>query len=194
MKRVFIIHGWEGSPEANWLPWLKRELESLDFEVYVPAMPQTEHPVKKVWVEYLSNLVGTPDKNTYFVGHSIGCKAILRYLEMLPSEVKIGGALFVAGWITLTHMDDRTEKELEVIKDWINPPFRFKDIKNHLNKSIAIFSNDDPYVPLEGNMETYKDKLDSKIFIEKNAGHFTGEEDGRTEYPIILDKFLSLIS
>ena len=27
MKRVFIIHGWEGHPENAWFPWLKKELE-----------------------------------------------------------------------------------------------------------------------------------------------------------------------
>jgi predicted alpha/beta hydrolase family esterase len=27
MKRVIIIHGWEASPESNWFPWLKNELE-----------------------------------------------------------------------------------------------------------------------------------------------------------------------
>ena len=28
MKKVFIIHGWEGYPEEGWFPWLKKELES----------------------------------------------------------------------------------------------------------------------------------------------------------------------
>jgi len=48
-------------------------------------------------------------------------------------------------------------------------------------------------VPLEKNVDTYRDKLGAGIVIEKNAGHFTGEEDGRTAYPIILETFLSLI-
>ncbi|MBU4141279.1 hypothetical protein KKE99_00155, partial [Patescibacteria group bacterium] len=26
-KRIFIIHGWEGAPESNWFPWLKKQLE-----------------------------------------------------------------------------------------------------------------------------------------------------------------------
>lgn len=40
MKKVYIIHGWEGYPEENWLPWLKLELESGGFEVNVPQMPE----------------------------------------------------------------------------------------------------------------------------------------------------------
>lgn len=24
MKRAFVIHGWEGTPEGSWWPWLKK--------------------------------------------------------------------------------------------------------------------------------------------------------------------------
>src|SRR5205823_3645371 len=26
-KRIIIVHGWSGSPDANWLPWLASELK-----------------------------------------------------------------------------------------------------------------------------------------------------------------------
>ena len=32
MKRVFIIHGWDGYPEEGWFPWLKEELEKEDLK------------------------------------------------------------------------------------------------------------------------------------------------------------------
>jgi esterase/lipase len=36
MKKVFIIHGWDGYPEEGWFPWLKKELEKKGFSVFVP--------------------------------------------------------------------------------------------------------------------------------------------------------------
>lgn len=72
MKRVFLIHGWEGYPEEGWRPWLRNELEKRRFKVFVPAMPDTENPKMDKWVPYLTNIVGVPDESCYFVGHSLG--------------------------------------------------------------------------------------------------------------------------
>ncbi|KKU21207.1 MAG: hypothetical protein UX31_C0020G0013 [Candidatus Nomurabacteria bacterium GW2011_GWA1_46_11] len=72
MKRVFIIHRWDGNPTEDWYQWLKKELEGRGFEVFVPAMPEPDEPKIETWIPFLSQLVGTPDANTFFVGHSIG--------------------------------------------------------------------------------------------------------------------------
>src|SRR3989344_3515952 len=105
MKRVFIIHGWEGYPEEAWFPWVKQELEKRRFEVFVPVMPDIlGNPEIERRVNFIKELVGNPDKDTYFIGHSIGCQSIIRYLQTLPKEVRVGGAVFVAGWVSLTPM------------------------------------------------------------------------------------------
>ena len=97
-KKAFIVHGWEGTPESGWNPWLKNELEKKGFTVIVPPMPDTENPEMGAWLNHLKDVVGEPDKDCYFVGHSLGCITILRYLESLPGDKKIGGAVLVAGF------------------------------------------------------------------------------------------------
>lgn len=97
-KRVFIVHGWGGFPQKGWFPWLKNKLENRGFIVQIPPMPDTENPNMKPWVNHLAKIVGTPDKNCYFIGHSLGCITILRYLESLKTNQKIGGAVLVAGF------------------------------------------------------------------------------------------------
>ena len=101
-KRVFIIHGWDGYPEEGIFPWLKKELQNRGFSVFNPSMPELLRPKIKVWVEFLKEQVGALDENTFLFGHSIGAQIILRYLESLPEDTKIGGAVFLAGWIHLT--------------------------------------------------------------------------------------------
>jgi len=187
MKRVFIIHGWGGYPEEGWYPWLKKELGKNGFEVFVPVMPNTDEPKIEEWVDFLMNLVGEPDENTYFVGHSIGCQTILRYLEKLENK-KIGGAIFVAGWFNLSDLE--TEEEKIIGKPWIETPIDFNKIRMTTNNFVAIFSDDDPVVPLKENKKMFSEKFNAKIIIEQNKGHFS-EEDGIKELPIVLDSILN---
>ena len=145
-KRIFIVHGWDGGPEREWFPWLKKELEAKGFKVYVPQFPDAGNPRIYNWVPKLAETVGTPNDETYFVGHSMGCQTIGRYLESLPEGVKVGGAVFVAGFFKrLTVLEDEPGV-LETEKHWLGAPLDLEKVKAHLPKSIAIFSDDDPYV------------------------------------------------
>lgn len=187
MKRVFIIHGWDGYPEEGWFPWLRQELENREFEVEVPAMPDPAEPKIETWVPFLKELVGKVDENTFFVGHSIGCQLILRFLETLPEDAKIGGAVFVAGWYNLRNLE--TEEEERIAGPWVNTPRDDEKIRKFLEgKSVAIFSDNDPWVIPE-NQDSWKEKVGAKIIVEHDKGHFSGS-DGVTELPSALNALL----
>ncbi len=187
-KRVFIIHGWGGYPEEGWLPWLKKELEGRGFIVGVPAMPDSENPRIEAWVPYLSELVGQPNENTYFIGHSIGCQTILRYLQTLPSGIKIGGAVFVAGWFNLENLE---EEEKPVAKPWLETSIDFKSVKLVADKFVAILSDNDHYGAVSENQKTFEEKLGAKVLVEHKKGHFSGS-DGITELPSALQSVLEI--
>ena len=65
-KRVFIIHRWDGTPNSDWYPWIKKELENKDFKVEIPIMPNTSEPRIDSWITYLKKVVGKLDDKTYF--------------------------------------------------------------------------------------------------------------------------------
>jgi predicted alpha/beta hydrolase family esterase len=191
IKRVFIVHGWDGYPDEGWSPWLKRELEAREFEVFVPQLPNPATPRIESWVSALAEVVGEVDEWTYFVGHSMGCQTITRYLDTSPDGVKIGGAVFVAGFFKrLTNLEDDDEVR-EIARHWLETPHDLMKVKSHLPKSVAIFSDNDPYVPLD-NQDDFRDKLGSEIVIEHNRGHFSGARDWVKELPIVLEKVLLL--
>ncbi len=191
-KRVIIVHGWGGNSEEGWFPWLKAELEEQDFEVIIPQLPDPDNPRIGKWVPALAKAVGKPDEATYFVGHSMGCQTIARYLESLEIEVKVGGAVFVAGFFKrLTGLDDDPE-DREIVRHWLTAPIDLGMVRSHLPQSAAIFSDDDPWVPLD-NQDAFRDELGSKIIIEHKMGHFEEERDGITELPVVLETVMEMV-
>ncbi|MES2986106.1 MAG: alpha/beta fold hydrolase [Patescibacteria group bacterium] len=182
MKRVIILHGWEGGSSDHWLPFVKTELEKLGYRVFVPDMPDTNSPVIEKWVNYLSDIVGEPNSETFFVGHSIGCQTILRYLENV--ETPVGGAVFVAGWFNLENLEDDDSKE--IAKPWIENVIDINKIKKVLPKSTLVISDNDPYGAFEENKQKFED-LGSKIIVMHNAGHLT-EDDGFIELAKVVEE------
>ncbi len=186
MKRVIIVHRWEGSSSDDWRPWVKVELEKLGYQVIVPDMPDTDTPIIEKWVSHLSSVVDKPDSDTYFIGHSIGCQTILRYLEKI--ETPVGGAVFVAGWFNLENLEDDESKE--IAKPWIETPIDIDNIKKVLTKSTLLISDNDPYGAFEENKKRFEE-LDSKIVVMHNAGHIT-EDDGFIGLATVVEQLQAL--
>ena len=180
-KRAIIIHCWEGYPECCWYPWLKSELEKLEYKVDISLFPNADLPQLSVWLTKLREVVGEPDEELILIGHSIGCATILHYLELLPPGKKINSAILVA-----PYTDDLGYKELS---NFFTTPFDFPKIKTHCAKFVCVHSDNDPYVPMKFADE-FREKLGAQIVVKHNAGHMSGALEGDNsclELPEILE-------
>jgi len=174
MKRAILVHGWGGNSESEaWFPWLKEQLSKNKIKVYTFDMPDTDNPKINSWVNFLQKNIKEIDEGTYFIGHSIGCQAIMRYLEKLADNKKIAGCIFVAGWFNLQGL---SEEEKEIAKPWLETPVNFEKIKKHTNNFLVILSNNDPYVPLS-DKNIFKNKLGAKVIIKNNEEHFNNTKE-----------------
>jgi predicted alpha/beta hydrolase family esterase len=180
MKRVILIHGWEGSPEDGWKPWLKSELEKEGFFVIVPAMPDPAHPKMKAWLSHLKKSVGTPDKDCYLVGHSLGCITILRYLESINRP--IGGAVLVAGFTSSLGYKD--------LESFFKTPIMWEKIRQNCGRVITINSDNDPYVSIH-YANFFKKELNAESIIEHDMKHFSGD-DGITKLPVAKEAMMKM--
>ena len=185
MKQVYLIHGWGGNPKESWFPWLKKELKKRKIKVIIPKMPNTNHPKIEEWIKKIREIIKKPSKNTILIGHSIGCQAIMRYLERLEKGAKVSKVIFIAGWFNLTDevWDENYTKD--IAEPWINTPINFNKIKSHSNSFIVIASDDGPYVSLE-DVKIFEKELNAKTIILKNKGHIC-QEYGVKEFPEILE-------
>ncbi len=190
MKKVFIIHGWSGSPSEPLHKWLAYELRKKGFAVEVPVMPNPDEPIIEKWVSKLNKVVGSqPDEDIILVGHSIGCQAILRYLAGLKTFGFFGGIVFIAPWLYLSGLEN---EDKNIAKPWIETQIDNTKIWKHVpkNKIVAIFSDNDPFVQKD-NWEQFERLFGAKVITELGKGHFTAD-DGVDNLPSALEAVLGM--
>jgi len=173
MKKIYIIHGWSGASNADWIGWAGDAFKEKGYEVVVPDMPDTDNPQIKPWVDYLSSLVTDINSNTYFIGHSIGCQTIMRFLE--KADKQAGGAIFVAAWFNLVNLESKESED--IAEPWIKTPIDLEKVKKNLKQSIVILGDNDKWVPYLETKKDFESKLGSKAVTIKNGGHITSDEN-----------------
>lgn len=181
--KVYIIHGWGANPKSDWFPYLKEKVSERGYKVSLPVMPDTDNPKIKPWVEKLQSL--KVDENTMFVGHSVGCQTILRFLEKYNG--KVGKIILVAPWMTINKNNLDENEEWSVAKPWAETPMDFKKIKNKAKKFIVVYSQDDPYAIKKDITKLIKDLDATEVNVGKK-GHIC-EGDGVTNLPEALKFF-----
>ena len=182
MKKVFIVHGLEGSPNGGWRPWLMAELEKLDIYACALPMPHPEYPSVAGWLDEIERHVRiNEDDEIYLVGHSLGVPSILLFLE--SSEVKIKGAVLVSGPLELTNN--------EKVNPFLENGFDFDKIKSHTKKFAVIHGDDDPLVPLS-DAKNLASNLNCHLEIIPNGGHLNGSS-GWTSLPEVLTLLVNMM-
>jgi predicted alpha/beta hydrolase family esterase len=199
MKKVFIIHGFEGAPNGGWRPWLMGELHKREVYACALSMPNPEHPVCAEWVDEIDRHVErNPDDEIYLVGHSLGVPAILRYFETFKTERaakiasaeggaggggKIAGAVLISGPCKI-----KDEKE---ISGFLDHGFDFKKIKTMSKKFLVIHGDDDHVVPLDES-KIVSEELGAPLVVIKGGRHLSGS-DGWYTLPQCLDGILEMM-
>lgn len=183
MSRIFLVHGWGGGARHDWFPWAKRKLQKRGHEVIIPEMPDPDYPKIESWVTKLKEVVGKPLRSDVFIGHSVGCSTIFRYLETLKVDQKVDKVVLIAPWQYLTGLK---KKDLEVAKPWVSTPLDFEKVRLKAKKFIAVFSDNDHFVPIKENLRFFKENLNPEIIVKSQMAHFN-EEHGIREIPFILD-------
>ena len=190
MNKIYIVHCWDGGKDDGWYPWLDKELSNEYNTVYRFNMPNTATPKIDEWVSFLNKKVDKLDEKTYFIGHSIGCQTIMRYLQT-KDVCKIGGILFVAPWLELLDEAISDEESYNTAKPWLTENIDFEKIKKITDNIHCIFSDDDYFVSIE-QKEKFEKLLNAKTVVVKGKGHIS-QDDEVYELKEILEECKKMI-
>ncbi len=188
-QKVLIIHGWEGSGEDNWLPWMKQELEKDNFEVFTPTMSTSASPKVDKWMEELMPYMEKLGENDIIIGHSLGSNAAIRLIEKANKKI---GHLFLIGsaigklpekrW-KLFQLGIMLGADIKSLREfWEKEPLNWSKADELVANKHVILSDDDPYI----HPDTHKDVPQNWNFeLWHGHKHFTA-----FEAPEILQKVL----
>ena len=180
--KFFIIHGTDGSPEGNWFPWLKKELEGQGHTVFVPRFPTPDNQSLDTWLATFAEFESQVDDQTVFIAHSLGPAFVLSLLEQIKGHVK--GCVFVSSFIGKFGGEYADEWFDERNRNFAEKSFDWKKIRESCKQFILISSDDDPYVPPEKVQELSK-LLGVEPIIHPGGKHLNAEF-GFTKFPFIL--------
>jgi len=133
--RFVLIHGYKGSPDMDFFPWLKTELEKRGHEVQVPQLPNSNAPEETEQVQYVLKNCKI-DENTVVIAHSLGCVIALKAIMRLNKP--ISGLLLIASAMDPS-FDKRPPRSYDVNRfSW---DFDFEQIKRHAQGKIAVLAD-----------------------------------------------------
>jgi predicted alpha/beta hydrolase family esterase len=156
-------------------------------------MPHPDRPVIREWIDFIANLVGKPDSRTVMIAHSIGCDAVLHYLEMLGgNSMSVGKTVLVAARFPSGMSSAEAERKIEgdeILKPWLTARLDPKKVQSAAGKCTVILSDNDPYIPIDEAKAGIRENLIAEIIVEHGKGHFN-EDDNITALPSALSAAL----
>ena len=170
MDNYFIIHGSFSSPYSNWIGWLHDFIEGEGKQVYVPDFPigvgfQNYENWSKLLKYYVD--LGLINENTTIIGHSIAPAFISKFL--IENKLKVKKCIFVCGFNNYLGIDE----EYDAVNESMYTD-RIESVKNYAKDIICFYSNNDPYVKYEAELD-FANKVGTEKILVPNAGHINSE-------------------
>jgi len=173
---IYVVHGYTANSEANWYPNLKCQLESENIAVHIFDMPSPHAPVEKEWLNFLERRITNFDDKSIFIGHSLGCVAILRFLEDKNTD-NIESLFLVSGFVEESPIPELAE----FMKEEIDYSKFIETIKNR----VVVSAVDDDIVPYPYS-EVLAKKLNAKLKLLETGKHFIDRDDF-TSFPYLIN-------
>jgi predicted alpha/beta hydrolase family esterase len=180
MKVIFIPGNGGGSPQDNWFPYLKGELEKLGVNVVASEFPDNYLARESYWIPFLNTL--KVDDQTILVGHSSGAIAAMRFAE----KNKLLGTVLVGAY----HTDLGLSTEVQ--SGYFNRPWDWQTIRKNHRWIIQFASTNDPWIPIEEARFVHS-QLNTEYHEFIDQGHFGGDYK-KLEFPELFDALKKRLS
>lgn len=173
--RIVFIHGYTSSHVTDWYPAVSIELNKHHIDFAIPVLPGDTLPHANEWLETLHTEISKSNKPLILVGHSLGTRAALLYLEKYkPKNVQL--VILIAAFANMLENGQRNDGE--TYPDFFEHVINIEEIKKLAKKFIVIHSKDDSSIPFEQGAAIAND-LNAKLIPYEDRDHFSNPKNAQ---------------
>ena len=175
---LVFIHGYTASHLADWYPRISKELDQLGVDYLIPDLPGDEHPHAEEWLNVLHSTISDVKKPLVLIGHSLGTRAALLYIEKY--QPKVEKVFLIAAFNNRT--ENATRNDGETYPDFFEHKIDLEKVKPLVNKFVVMHSKDDSAIPYEPGEEIAED-LGAELIPFEGRDHFSDPDNA----PYVLE-------
>jgi predicted alpha/beta hydrolase family esterase len=165
---ILIVHGWKGSPEIAWFPWLISELKKAGHQVEPLYLPHPFIPDRWTWTREVKRALDRSiPEETIIIAHSIGCPTTLFALQSYNGN-PFHRVVLVSGFAK--------PFPVPFVHTWFfGAKLDLESIKPKARSWYVIHGEKDPLVPFKRGCEL-AEALGVSCESICDGGHFTPQE------------------
>ena len=178
-KKIIFVHGYTASSQADWYPAIKPELDKLGVDYSIPDLPGGENPHSAQWVEIIKKEVDLSSKPVVLVGHSLGTRAVLLYLDKY--QKKLDAVILIAP--LSNDVANAERRGGEAYPDFFKYKIDLQKVKKLAHKFVVAHSKDDTSLDYERHGVSLAQELGVTLITFEDRDHFSDPENA----PYILE-------
>lgn len=172
---IIDIPGYNHNSDSMWHPDFRKYIIESGSEVITLNLPGGKYPVFKEWYPIIEQAVSEANNLVILVGHSLGTRAVLLFLEQTKKTVQ--NIVLIAPFDnSLTNSSFRNGNYANFFEHLID----IKQVKSKIKGEIKVIgSEDDANIPYIQAQNIARD-LSAELITIPNSGHFLDSKWAKT--------------
>jgi len=182
--KLIFVHGYTASAKADWYPSLKPMLNKLKIDYSIPNLPGYKTPHSKEWLKIIRKEVSQTNKPIVLIGHSLGTRAILLYLDQYKENVE--QVILIAP--LSNDIKNANRRDGEAYPDFFEYKIDLDNVKKLSRKWLILHSIDDSSLKYKDHGVSLSKEMSIGLKTFKGRDHFTELEDAKHIFDTLIQE------
>lgn len=181
---IVFVHGYTASSKGDWYPQISTLLDQAGVAYKIPDLPGGEYPHAQEWLSIIDDVVKESEGPLVLVGHSLGTRAVLLYIEKY--QPKVEKVFLIATFDDLLDNANRHD-DGKGYADFFEQHMDIHILKKSVGGFVVVHSKDDSSIEYT-QAEGIAAKLDAKLMMVDGRDHMSESENAEFIFEILKEE------